>query len=99
MLISPQLFIVAALILSGSYAAPPPAEIPCLMLITRLRVRWDEPTPRLFTLGSWPAEAGDHPRKRPLKWKRSFSRADGILITQQQQQQHGSVSSRKLSYL
>lgn len=52
----------------------------------------------LFTLRSWRAEAGDHPRKRLSKWKCSFSRADQILITQQQQQ-HGSVSSRKRSYL
>lgn len=41
------------------------------------------------------AEAGAHPRKRPFKWKRSFTRVHQILITQQ----HGGVSSRKQSYL
>lgn len=59
--------------------------------------RWVEPSAALFTLRSWLAEAGDLPRKRLLEWKCSFSRADQILITLPQQ--HGSVSSRKRSYL
>lgn len=69
-----------------------------LRIIECLWPRWDEPTAALFTLRSWRAEAGDLPRKRLFKWKCSFSRADQILITAQRQQ-HGSVSSRKRSYL